>query len=128
MARKVQCFLVQWCRYGAIYFVGHCQFNGLLDILEGGIATLGLHLAELKGGEVDTLQVNDVDGAVLELGVLHILDGIHLQVEAQQLDGLLHNGSVASNNGAALLVSLFAVQGANGYLRTYACGVAHCDG
>ena len=77
--------------------------------MEGGIAALGLHLAELEGGEVDTLQVDDVDGAVLELGIFHMADGIHLQVEAQQFDGLLHNGSVASNNGATLLVSLFAV-------------------
>ena len=128
MPGQIQRLLIQRSRHGTIHLVSHRQLDGLLDILEGGVATLGLYLAELKRREVDALQVNDIDGAVLELGVLDALDGVDLQVEAQQLNGLLHNSGIASNNGLALLVSLFSVQGANGNLRTDACGVAHRDG
>ena len=124
---QVQRFLVERCCHRTVHLVSHGQFNGLPYILEGGIITLGLHLAELEGGKIDTFQVNNVDGAVFELSILHVLDGINLQVKAKQLNGLAHDGSIACNDGTTLLVSLFSVQGTYRYLRTYACGVAHGD-
>ena len=52
---QVQRLLVQRSRHGAVHLISHCQFDGFLDILEGGVATLGLYLAELEGGEVNAL-------------------------------------------------------------------------
>ena len=79
---QVQRFLVQRSCHGTIHLVGHSQFDGFLDILEGGMTTLWLHLAKLKGREIDALQVEHVDGAKLKSGILDVLHGIHLQVEA----------------------------------------------
>ena len=78
MASQIQCLLVQWCRYGSVHLVGHGQFDGLFDILEGGITALCLYLAELKGFEIDALQVEHVDGAKFKARILDILDGIDL--------------------------------------------------
>ena len=85
---QVQRFLVQGGCHGAVHLVGHGQLDGFLDILEGGIATLRLYLAELEGREVYALHVIDVDGAMLEAGVLDTLYGVDLEVEAKQLDCL----------------------------------------
>ena len=128
MTSQIERLLVQRGCNGAVHLVCHGQFDGFLDVLEGGIATLGLHLAELEGGEVDTLQVDDVDGAEFKFGLLHVLDGVDLQVEAQQTDGLSDDGSVAGDDGAALLVGFFSIEGAHGDFRSDAGGVAHGDG
>ena len=128
VARQIQRLLVQWGSHSTIHLVSHRQFDGFLDVLESGIATLGLNLAELEGGKVDALQVIDVDGTIFKLGLFDTADGMNLQVEAKQLDSFLHDGCIACNQWAALLVSLFAVQGANGNLRTNTCWVAHRDG
>ena len=125
---QIEGFLVQGSRHGTVYLIGHGQFDGFLDVLESGITTLWLYLTKLKRREVDALQVNDVDSAVFELSLLDTIDSIDFQVEAKQLNGLLHNGGIARDHRAALLVSLFSVQGAHRNLRTNACGVAHGDG
>ena len=89
---------------------------------------MGLHLAELKGGEVNALQVEYIDGAELKAGLLDILDGVYFQVEAEQADSLLHDGGVAGDDRATLVVGLLTVQGAHGDFRSDAGGVAHGDG
>ena len=128
MARQVQRLFVEWCRDSAVHFVGHGQFDGFLDVLEGCIATLCLYLSEFKGRKVHTFQVDDVDGAVFELGIADATDGIDLQIETKQLDGLAHDGSIARNNGTAFGVGLLAIESTNGNLRANACRVAHGDG
>ena len=128
MACQVQRLFVQRCCHGAVHFVGHRQFNGLPDVLEGCIAALGLYLSELEAADVDTLHVEDINSSILEAGVLNAADSVDLQVEAQQLYGLLHNGSVARHYRTAFLVSFLTVQGVHRYLRSYACRVAHGDG
>ena len=82
MTCQVQCFLVQRGGDGAIDLVSHGQLYRLLDILEGSIAALCLYLAKLKGAHIYTLQVIDINGTKLKLGILHALHGMDLQVIA----------------------------------------------
>ena len=82
MSGKVQCLFVQGSRDGTVHLICHGKVYRLLDILEGSVAALWLYLTELEGGEVDTLQVVDINSTVLKLGVFDTLYGIHLQVEA----------------------------------------------
>ena len=78
MSCKIQRLFVQGCCHRTVYLIRHGEVYRFLDILEGGIATLWLYLTELKSGEVDTLQVIDINSAILKLGVLDTLYGIHL--------------------------------------------------
>ena len=75
---KVQSLFVEGGGHRTVHLLSHGEVDGLLDILEGSIATLWLYLAELEGGEVDTLHIIDIDGTILKLSVLHALYGIHL--------------------------------------------------
>ena len=125
---QVEGFLVKRGGDGAVDLVGHGEFDGLLDVLEGGVAALGLYLSEAEGLVIDDGDVDDVDGAVFKLGVLDLGDGVDLKGESKQANCLAQYLGVAGDEGAALLVGFGAVQGADGNLGSDACGVAHGDG
>ena len=128
MACQVQRLLVERGSDSTVHLVGHGQFDGLLDVLESSVTTLWLYLAELKSSEVDALHVKHVDSAVFEPCVVDAADSVDGKAETKQRHGLLHNDGIAADEGAALLVCLFPVQGANGNLWSDAGGVAHCHG
>ena len=82
---KVYRLLVERSGACAVNLFRHGEVDGAAHISEGGVATLTLHLAEAEGAEVDDVEVEDIDGAVCEAGVVDIGDGIDTQREMQQV-------------------------------------------
>ena len=84
MAGKIESLLVQRGGDSAVDIAVHGQFDSLANILEGGIATLRLHLAETERRQVDAVQVEDIYCSVFKTGVTDIGDGIYLKRKAKQ--------------------------------------------
>ena len=106
----------------------HGQLDSLHHRLERSIAALCGHFSLFECLHIDAVKVVDVNRAVSEFCVFHVVNGIDFQAVASLLGRHFHYGCVSCHNRVTLLVSLFQAQCLYYYLRADACGVAHCDG